>query len=82
MPIPAGEMRRLVEEERRREAAHRRIRRERRRRSLVWWLAAAASGTILFFAVRLSYAANTFNEELADRGRNTYSYGRVHGSPW
>jgi hypothetical protein len=69
MPIPPGEMQKLLEEQRRREAAHRRIRRERRRRSFVWWLAAAAAATILFFAARLSYAANTLNEELGDRVR-------------
>lgn len=69
MPIPAGELRRLLEEERRREAAHRRLRWQRRRRQLVWWLAAAVAAAILFIGVRLSYAGNALGEELADRLR-------------
>lgn len=67
MPIPPGQMRKLLEEERRREAAHRRLRRERRRRRLIWWLAAAAGAAILFMGVRLAYAADTLNEGFADR---------------
>ncbi|HSD51751.1 MAG TPA: transglycosylase SLT domain-containing protein [Candidatus Methylomirabilis sp.] len=67
MPIPPGEMQKLLEEQRRREAAHRRIRWERRRRSFVWWLAAAAAAAILIFAAHLSYAATPLNEELGDR---------------
>lgn len=70
MPIPAGELRRLLEEDRRREAAHRRLRWQRRRRQLAWWLAAAAAAAaILFIGAHLAYAANTPNEELADRLR-------------
>ncbi|MBI2116604.1 MAG: transglycosylase SLT domain-containing protein [candidate division NC10 bacterium] len=69
MPIPAGELRRLLEEERRREAAHRRLRWQRRRRQLAWWLAAAVAAAILFIGVRLSYAGNALGEELADRLR-------------
>ena len=69
MPIPAGEMRRLLEEERRREMAHRRLRRERRRRQLAWWLAAAVAVAILFITAGLTYSANTLSEELGDRVR-------------
>jgi hypothetical protein len=79
MPIPPGEIQKLLQEQRRREAAHRRLRWQRRRRSLVWWLAAAAAAAVLCVAARLSYAANTPDEGLADCLRSACCNRTIHG---